>query len=774
MTLPRPTRGPTLALSALALLGAIILAMILFTTGDTPRAQAATFTVNSTGDAADIAVGDGICDSDPGAATVCTLRAAIQEAVSNGDTPDTISFSIPSSDPGCVAGVCTITLSSALPAITVDGTTISNATVGTVVVSGGGVGFSGIIIDGTGAFTPTGNIIRGLVFSGFTAASGSCPPLGAAVCIVGEGADANIVENNRIGTNATGTAAVPNSNGVIIAGGADNNIVRNNLISGNTVVGVAIDGASTTGNAVTGNLIGTDISGNTPLGNGGGVYLTAGASSNVIGGSRAGDACAAPCNVISGNSADGVNLAGASTSSNRVEGNYIGLGLNGVAIVGNGDDGVEDSSTSLNVIGGTTGTTAGACTGVCNKITHNGNNGVEVGGTATAIRRNSIFLNVAMGIDLAGPADGDTIDCPGDGPAVDPAHPATHGSTPTAQGGAFTTCPIIVAVTFSSGTFVVSGTDGGAAGPSAPTGSKVDVYIVQEDPAPIHGEGLTWVGTFDLAGDGTWGGSLCINGPTKITATITDTTTGRTTEYGPNKDVPSGTCAGATPTPTPSPTPSPTATPTPTGCDMTISKSDSPDPVLGGGLLTYSITVTNQGGTNCDSVTVTDTVPAGVTNIVASGCSINGSTVTCNFGTLTPSQLGVATITGNAPTTAQTLSNTATVSTITAEADTSNNSSTATTTVTAPATETVNLVSGCNPVSSTYPDNTPPATLGTNISPQRSDDAIWKYFPAENLFRGWARNAPPEAIDLAAVNFLDAIYICVSGDATFTRPVVSP
>lgn len=45
-----------------------------------PRAEAVTFTVNATTDAVDLAPGDGSCDTDPGPANVCTLRAAVQEA----------------------------------------------------------------------------------------------------------------------------------------------------------------------------------------------------------------------------------------------------------------------------------------------------------------------------------------------------------------------------------------------------------------------------------------------------------------------------------------------------------------------------------------------------------------------------------------------------------------------------------------------------------------------------------------------------------------------
>jgi hypothetical protein len=57
----------------------------------TALATAKTFTVNSTGDGGDVNFGDGICDADPGPATVCTLRGAIGQANANSGT-DTINF----------------------------------------------------------------------------------------------------------------------------------------------------------------------------------------------------------------------------------------------------------------------------------------------------------------------------------------------------------------------------------------------------------------------------------------------------------------------------------------------------------------------------------------------------------------------------------------------------------------------------------------------------------------------------------------------------------
>lgn len=82
--------------------------------------------------------------------------------------------------------------------------------------------------------------------------------------------------------------------------------------------------------------------------------------------------------------------------------------------------------------------------------------------------------------------------------------------------------------------------------------------------------------------------------------------------------------------------------------DLQVTKHDSPDPAAAGGNLTYTINVTNSGGANETGVTLTDTLPPGVTFVSASAvysqtntslgnvCNYNGVTrqVTCSLGTL--------------------------------------------------------------------------------------------------------------------------------------------
>ena len=82
----------------------------------TPSASpAATIIVNSTGEADNIGPAP-LCDTNPGPAQTCTLRAAIQAANTHpGD--DIIRFEIPLTQPNCDAGTgnCTINLEKALP-----------------------------------------------------------------------------------------------------------------------------------------------------------------------------------------------------------------------------------------------------------------------------------------------------------------------------------------------------------------------------------------------------------------------------------------------------------------------------------------------------------------------------------------------------------------------------------------------------------------------------------------------------------------------------------
>src|SRR5205823_2529983 len=121
--------------------------------------------------------------------------------------------------------------------------------------------------------------------------------------------------------------------------------------------------------------------------------------------------------------------------------------------------------------------------------------------------------------------------------------------------------------------------------------------------------------------------------------------------------------------------------------DMSVTKTDSPDPVAPGGTLTYHLTVTNNGTpampATTSGVTLTDTLPAGVTFVSAtpsSGTCSGTATVTCNLGIFPSGATATVDIVVTAPNASGTLTNTATVAAATTDPAPGNNTATAVTT----------------------------------------------------------------------------------------------
>ena len=207
----------------------------------------------------------------------------------------------------------------------------------------------------------------------------------------------NSIQGNFIGTDITGKQPMGNAgHGVMIAGGGagpSNNSIAGNVISANKMSGIWIQGFQ---NSVQGNFIGTDITGTVDLGNlNHGVLVEVSdvnhtASKNLIGG-----ATPAARNIISGNQLAGVKIAGQGSTSNRVQGNYIGTDITGNNALGNSSDGVlVESSASSNTIGGIS-------SGEGNVISSNAGVGVRIlSGAGNSIRKNAISANGGLGIDL--------------------------------------------------------------------------------------------------------------------------------------------------------------------------------------------------------------------------------------------------------------------------------------------------------------------------------------------------------------------------------------
>ena len=166
-------------------------AALLLGLGLSEAGPAATFTVTNTN------------DTGPG-----SLRQALLDANANAGL-DTIAFNV--SGAGCDgSGVCTITTASSLPTISspvvIDGYTQPGSSPNTnpqgalntvlkVVLSGANLGQPAILISGTGA----GSTVRGLVING-----------GFGEAFLSDFSDGDTLAGCFIGTDVSGTAAVPN------------------------------------------------------------------------------------------------------------------------------------------------------------------------------------------------------------------------------------------------------------------------------------------------------------------------------------------------------------------------------------------------------------------------------------------------------------------------------------------------------------------------------------------------------------------------------------
>ena len=111
-------------------------------------------------------------------------------------------------------------------------------------------------------------------------------------------------------------------------------------------------------------------------------------------------------NLISGDLGDGVDITGASTADNLVEGNYIGPAITGVAALGNALEGVSisDGSTA-NTIGGTTA-------GAGNVISGNAGDGLVLFGTGNSdnlVAGNDVGVTADGGAELANTYQGVAI-----------------------------------------------------------------------------------------------------------------------------------------------------------------------------------------------------------------------------------------------------------------------------------------------------------------------------------------------------------------------------
>ncbi len=273
----------------LVVLSAIVVAvsaLVIFYGGG--KVAAATLTVNSTAD-----TDDGACD--PLATGECTLREAVN-LLADGDT---IAFAIPGADPGCNgAGVCTILSGDRFDIqsadATVDGYTQPGASPNTLFVGNDAalkIQITSSAPDAVRLQAPR-ITVQSLVINGS----------GNGIVLNAGGTDA-LIRGNFIGTDVTGTADA-SAGGIGVTGALGGAVIgetipqSRNVISGLTI-GIRLLGNF--GNTVQNNYIGTDASGKLALANDEqGIWISA-SDDNMIGGKTA-----SARNVISGNGGQAV------------------------------------------------------------------------------------------------------------------------------------------------------------------------------------------------------------------------------------------------------------------------------------------------------------------------------------------------------------------------------------------------------------------------------------------------------------------------------------
>ena len=374
----------------------------------------------------------------------------------------------------------------------------------------------------------------------------------------------HVVQGNFIGTDRTGTAAIPNGTGIQVQGSDDALIggttaQARNIIVGSTgiVLTVAARGR------IQGNFIGTDVTGTADLGGNTGIDVDFAASASLIGGLTSTPGMP-PGNVISGSTtglqigtgsnnvtgtavmgnligtdaagtgplgnltgvgiADPSNTVGGTdpmarniisgnglrgiliqSQNNQVQGNFIGTDITGTQGLGNGGDGVI-VQTSNNTIGGIS-PTPGQDPG--NRIAENGARGVNIssGTNGVAVLGNLMYSNGSLGIDLGGDGISQNDHCDDDGGANN-----------------LQNFPTITSATFTGGMVNLSGNLDSIAGETF----RLEFFAGGVCDSSGNGEGRTLIGSTVVTTDG----ASCVAsfgplmftlpaGPRLVTATAT-------------------------------------------------------------------------------------------------------------------------------------------------------------------------------------------------------------------------------------------------------------
>lgn len=365
--------------------------------------------------------------------------------------------------------------------------------------------------DGVFASFSSNDLVGGTVPGARNVLSGN----GVGIVLIGSH---SLIAGNLIGTDITGTVKLGNDVAGISINGSDITIGGTSVAARNVVSGHGFGGLGIIGTAITvqGNLIGTDITGVLPMGNSGDGIFFLGSTGNLVGGTAIGAG-----NVISNNTLSGIEIDGSDSVNNVIQGNRIGTDITGTRAMGNHVAGIVLSVATNNVVGGTVD-------GAANTIAFNGGAGGFFGdagvtvvyGSGNAIRGNSIFANVGLGIELlAGGFD-------------------NAGVTPNDQcdldfgANNLQNFPVLTVAT-SNG---ISATIQGTLNSTANTTFSIDLFANQACDPSGFGEGQTFIGSASVRTDGGCNASfnvtipLPINAGRFITATATDPS-GNTSEF---------------------------------------------------------------------------------------------------------------------------------------------------------------------------------------------------------------------------------------------------
>jgi uncharacterized repeat protein (TIGR01451 family) len=202
--------------------------------------------------------------------------------------------------------------------------------------------------------------------------------------------------------------------------------------------------------------------------------------------------------------------------------------------------------------------------------------------------------------------------------------------------------------------------------------------------------------------------------------------------------------------------------------DLTLGKTDLPDPLAVGNFLRYRITVTNTGPSNATNVVVTETLSSVMFDTAIGTCAESGGALVCDLGTMPPGTRKSVTL-FVIPTAAGTLVNTATVTSSEFDPTPSNNTQAETTSVTGFAEMSISKTDGVDAVTAGGPV-TYTLTV-TNGGPQAVvGAAVTDAFPASLSAVTWtcAASGGSSCPASGSGNINATVNVAVGGAVTFT------